>query len=66
MVGIAVNVTEVPAHTGFPDAEMVKLTGNTGDTDTGYWMLDAGLPVVQVSEDVSVQLTRSPLLGINE
>ena len=35
-------------------------------TDTGYWMLDAGLLVAQSSEDVNVQDTRSPLLGMRE
>jgi hypothetical protein len=45
---------------------MVILTGRFGSTDTGYWMLDAGLPVVQVSEDVKMQLTRSPLVGTYE
>jgi hypothetical protein len=43
---------------------MVRLTGSTGLTDTGYGMLDAGLFVVQGSEDNNVQDTRSPLSGV--
>jgi hypothetical protein len=65
-MGVAVKVTELPWQKGFEDAMMVMLTGRFGSTDTGYWMLDAGLPVVQVSEDVKMQLTRSPLVGTYE
>ena len=46
--------------------QRVKFTIGACDTDTGYWMLDAGLPVTHISDDVIVQLTKSPLLGINE
>jgi hypothetical protein len=59
-----VNVTEFPAQTGFWDGATETLTGRFGLTDTGYWMLDAGLFVVHVAEDVSKQLTRSPLPGM--
>jgi hypothetical protein len=64
LTGVAVNVTELPWQNGFADATIEMLTGRFGMTDTGYWMLDTGLPVVQVSEDVKMQLTRSPLAGI--
>jgi hypothetical protein len=65
-VGVAVKVTELPAQKGFEGVEILTLTGRIGLTDTGYWMLDAGLFVVQVSEDVNTQETRSPSLGIKE
>jgi hypothetical protein len=54
----------LPAQTGFWDGTTETLTGRFGLTDTGYWMLDAGLFVVHVAEDVSKQLTRSPLAGM--
>ena len=57
-------VTELPAQKGFCEAVIVMPTGTIGLTVTGYWMLDAGLLVVQVSLDVNVQETRSPLTGV--
>ena len=62
--GLAVKVTGEPGQKGFADADMVMLTGKPGLTDTGCWMLDAGLFVVHNSDDVTVQETRSPLFGI--
>ena len=41
----------------------VKVTNGDGLRDTGYWMLDAGLFVAHNSEDVTEQVTRSPLKG---
>jgi hypothetical protein len=64
--GVAIHVTVVSAQTGLAERETETETGKRGFTDTGYWMLDAGLFDVQISEDVSAQLTRSPLSGINE
>ena len=64
MTGVVVNVTELPWQNGLAEADIVILTGRFGLTDTGYWMLDAGLFVVQVSDDVRMQLTRSPLFGM--
>jgi hypothetical protein len=64
--GVVVNVTDEPRQNGFVGVEIERLTGNIGLTDTGYWMLDAGLFVVQSSEDVNVQETRSPLIGMKE
>ena len=61
--GVPVNVTDEPWQKGFAEADIVMLTGRFGLTDTGYWMLDAGLFVVQVSDDVRMQLTRSPFVG---
>ena len=63
-MGVAVNVTELPRQNGLAEGEIDTLTGRSGLTDTGYWILDAGLLVVQVSEELSVQETRSPFSGV--
>ena len=63
-MGDAVYVTAMPEQTGLLDAVIVMLTGRLGLTDTGYWILDAGLLEVQSSEEVRVQLTRSPFAGM--
>ena len=52
-----------PAQAVGGEAVTVILTGKTEFTDTGYWMLDAGLFVVQGAEDVRMQETRSPFDG---
>ena len=57
-------VTDAPMQNGFWEAEIDTLTGRFGLTVTGYWMLDAGLFVVHVSEDVNMHETRSPLTGM--
>ena len=64
--GTAVNVTEEPRQKGFDGVEMVRLTGSTGLTDTGYGMLVAGLLVAQGTEDVIVHETKSPFKGMEE
>ena len=64
-VGVAVNVTEVPMQKGFDEAEMDMSTGKIGLTTIRYWMLDAGLFVIQSgSEEVRMQETRSPFKGV--
>ena len=63
LVGVAVKLTDVPVQTGLAEAETDTLTGSFGRTDTGYWLLDAGLFVVHVREDVNVQETMSPIAG---
>ena len=40
------------------------LTGVSGVTVTGYWVLGTGLVIVHISEDVNVQETISPLTGV--
>ncbi len=57
-------VTEMPEQTGLFDAVILTLTGRFGLTDTGYWILDAGLFEVQSSDEVRIQLTRSPFEGM--
>jgi hypothetical protein len=64
LAGVAVKVTGLPTQNGFAEGEIVMLTGRRGLTDTGYWMLDAGLLDVQVSEEVSMQDTKSPVSGV--
>ena len=63
MVGVAVNVTEVPAHIWFDEAD--KLTeAITGESTTIIILFDvAGLPVAQVAFDVITTLI-SPLTKI--
>lgn len=62
--GAPMKVTDEPRQKGLDGVEIITLTGRIGLTDTGYWRLEAGLFVVQVSEEVKVQETRSPLIGI--
>ena len=56
-------VTGLPEQKGLEEAMMETLTGRRGRTDTGNWMLEAGLFEVHVSDDKRVQDTRSPLAG---
>ena len=64
MVGVAVNVTEVPAQTGFAEAAIDTLTGSRGFTVMVTVFDVAGLPVVQVAFEVNKQVIRSLLAGI--
>ena len=58
-------VTCWPAQIGAGVEVRVMLTGKFGLTDTGCWILDAGLFETQtVSEEVRMHLTKSPLTGI--
>ena len=66
MVGVAVKVAEVPAHTGFAEAAIATLTGRFGLTIIVTVFDVAGFPDVQVSLDVSKQMTISPLEGVYE
>ena len=61
---VVVNVTELPVQKGFEDAAMDMLTGNFGLTVMITWLLVAGFPVVQVSEEVRIQVILSPLFGV--
>ena len=61
MVGVAVNVTEVPVQIVVAEAAMLTLTGLFGFT-VMFTVFDvAGLPVVQVSDEVMTQFTASRL-----
>ncbi len=66
MVGVAVNVTDVPEHTGFADAAIETLTGRFGFTVILIVFEVAGLPVGQVAFEVRTQETASILTGTKE
>lgn len=59
-----VNVTCVPAHTGFEDALMVILTGRLGLTVMQIVFEFAGFPVGQLMLEVRMQAIQSPFTGI--
>ena len=65
--GVAVNITKVPAQTGFAVGEMETLTGRLGLTIIVIELEVAGLFAVQaVIEEVRIQVTLSPLFGVYE
>ena len=64
-MGVAVNVTELPIQKGFEDGDMDILTGSKGFTIIERGILVAGLPEVQVSEDVRTQVTISLFKGLS-
>ena len=64
LVDTAVKVTDVPAQTLFAEAAIDTLTGNTGLTVMVTVFEVAGLPVLQVSLEVRVQVITSPVTGI--
>ncbi len=66
MVGVAVKVTEVPAHTGFADGAIETLTGRFGFTVIVMVLDVAGLPDLQVSLEVRTQETASLFTGMKE
>jgi hypothetical protein len=66
LVGVAVNVTDVPEHTGFADAAIETLTGRFGFTVILIVFDAAGFPVGQVALEVKTQETKSLLAGTKE
>ena len=64
LVGVAVNVTCVPAQTGFAEGEMDMLTGMFGFTVIVTVLEVAGLPAAQAALEVNTQVTASLLAGI--
>ena len=64
MTGVAVNVTRVPLHTGFAEAEIEMLTGKFGFTVMMIWFDVAGFPVEHGRLDVKTQQTVSPFAGV--
>jgi hypothetical protein len=62
-MGVAVNVTDVPEHTGFADAEIETLTGRVGFTVTLIVFDAAGFPVGQVALEVKTQEAASLFSG---
>ena len=63
MTGVAVKLTVVPAHTVLPVEAMDTDTGSSGLTVMVMALDVAGLPVGQAMEEVSRQVTASPLTG---
>jgi hypothetical protein len=63
LVGVAVNVTEVPAQTLLAEGDDAMLTGTTGFTVMVIGLEVAGLLLTQFALDVSTQLTTSLLVG---
>ena len=63
-VGVAVNVTEVPAQTGLAETAIETLTGSNGFTVMVIGLEVAGLPVGQVAFEVSTQVTTSLFTGL--
>ena len=66
MVGVAENVTEVPAQTGLAEAATDTLTASSGFTVIVTVFDVAGLPVGHVAFEVSTQVTSSLFAGVNE
>ncbi len=65
-MGVAVNVTDVPEHTGFADTAIEILTGRFGFTVILTVFDAAGFPVGQVALEVRTQETASLLTVTNE
>jgi hypothetical protein len=63
LTGKAVKVTEVPAHTGFAEAVMVKETGKFWFTVMQIWFEVAGFPVGQLVLEFRLQVIQSPFKG---
>ena len=57
---MAVNVTELPSHIGLADSNMLTLTGKFEFTVIITEFEVSGLPVIQVSDEVKIQVTLSP------
>ena len=66
MTGEAMNVTEVPEHTGLADGPIETLTGRFGFTPMVTVFETAGLPLGQVALEVSIQVIASLFAGIKE
>ena len=65
LVGTAVKVTEVPAHTGFADADIATDAVTVGFTVIVTLLEVAGLPVTHVALLVITQVTTFPFDGTN-
>ena len=61
---LALNVTEVPAHTGLAEGATEMLTGSSGLTIIITGLEVAGFPVAQVAFDVTTQVITLLFTGI--
>ena len=64
MVGLARNVTAVPAHTGLDDAVINMLTAWFGMTVMVTGLEVAGFPLAHKASDVRIHVITSPFKGI--
>ena len=64
LVGVAVNVTDVPAQTGLASATIETLAGSKGLTVIVTVFDVAGEPVAQVAFEVRTHVTASLLRGV--
>ena len=64
MVGLVVYVTIVPWQTGLAEADMATLTCKIGFTPIMIELEVAGLPVVQVADEVKAHDTTSAFAGV--
>jgi hypothetical protein len=64
LVGVAVNVTELPEQKGFAEAAIDILTGKFGLTVIVTALLVAGFPVGQIAFEVRTQVIISPFTGM--
>ena len=64
LAGVAVKVTNVPAHTGFADAAIVTPTASGWFTVIVNVPEVAGFPVTHVAFDVNTQITASLFPGV--
>ena len=63
---VAVNVTGMPVHTGFDEADTETFTGRSVLTTIVIWLDIAGLFAAQTRLEVNWQVTISPLRGVYE
>ena len=66
MTGVAEKATSVPAQTGLADAAIETLTGIKGFTVMEIVLEVAGFPVVQVSPEVRIQVSKLAFDGVKE
>ena len=66
LAGVAVNVTEVPAQTGFTEAVTETEAVTNGLTDMLTWFEVAGEPLTHDAFDVITHVTASPFAGVYE
>ena len=64
-MGTAVKVTEVPAHIGFAEADILTDAVTSGFTVMVTPFEVAGLPVTQLALEVITQVTIFPFTGTN-
>jgi len=64
LIGVAVKVTDDPGQKGFDDAVIVTPAGKLLLTVINSVLLVIGLFIGHGIDDVNIQLTRSPFVGL--